>query len=100
MRFYHESFGNNGLIGNGPLSSQVGFGTSGGNRFYTEAQQSMFNNPEPPVFWNLGDVEATNAALQTAVHQSEEMGKSTFDNRSSLTSDNINSKLPAALIGL
>jgi hypothetical protein len=38
----------------------------GNIRSLTETQQSMFNNGEPPVFWNLGDVESVNKELQSA----------------------------------
>ncbi len=101
--------GNNTLVGAQRVSVPNSFGTANGVRFYSDVQQSMFNNAEPPVFWNMGSVEETNEALQAAASMGPDKmtyGDTSvaptagFGNRSFAEGDNLNQKLGNAIIGL
>ncbi len=81
--------GGNGLYGNGLLSGQSpGYGTSSGLRYAQEREQSMFNNAEPPVFYNLGDAETIASELNAAAAAGP--AQSSFGNRSYASGINEN----------
>jgi hypothetical protein len=70
MAYSNEYFGTGGtLAGAGMASTPLGYGTANGVNYLTETQQSMFNNAEPPVFWNIGDLQAQDESLQSAAAQ-------------------------------
>ncbi len=103
---YSREYMNDGLVGNQQVSVPGSFGTANGVRFYGETQQSMFNNAEPPVFWNMGSVEDSNAALQAAASMGQDKetygtGESSkFGNRSGAEGENLNYHIGNAIIGL
>lgn len=92
-------------------SGDMGASASMNPRHHHELERSMFNNAEPPVFWNQGNAESINAALQAAASggvDSETYGvagqtaaqvSSGFGNRSFATGENLNEKLGLSLVG-
>ncbi len=75
--------GDAGLYGKGQLSGQgYSYGTGAQLGFAQVREQSMFNNAEPPVFYNLGDADSINAELQAAAALGVDKSYSGFGNRS------------------
>ncbi len=101
---YSREYMNDGLVGSQQVSVPGSFGTANGIRFYGETQQSMFNNPEPPVFWNAGSFEDSNSALQAAASMGVDKDTygnvSKFENRSFAEGENLNHHIGNAIIGL
>jgi len=65
-------------------------------------QSSGFNNPEPPIFYNLGSVEEIQQELAAGAAEGVDRntyGKAPFSNRSYATGGPLSHKLENALIG-
>ncbi len=102
---YSREYMNDGLVGEQSVSVPGSYGTANGVRFYGETQQSMFSNAEPPVFWNMGSIEDSNAALQAAAAMGSDKDTygdvSGFGNRSYAEGQNLNlnNRIGNAIIG-
>ncbi len=67
-------------------------------RYKTELQQSMFDNAEPPVFYNFGSAADINNSLQAAAKKAPD--SSSFGNRSGMSDNNLQRTLEQSMVGL